>query len=140
MNEAFLEKFNISNLKIQEFDYWILSVRPQQVTLGALVLSLKRHSDSLSDLREEESTELSLIFKYVEKILKPFCNYERINYLCLMMFDFHVHFHIIPRYNGFREFNNIRIVDNGWPGPPVLASGESDSNTIIEIRNKLIKK
>jgi diadenosine tetraphosphate (Ap4A) HIT family hydrolase len=46
--------------------------------------------------------------------------YERINYLMLMMVDPDVHFHVIPRYAGQRDFAGTSFPDGGWPGPPQL--------------------
>ena len=40
----------------------------------------------------------------------------------LMMVDPHVHFHVIPRYNGTLEWNGFTFPDSGWPGPPDLKS------------------
>ena len=34
----------------------------------------------------------------------------------------HVHFHVIPRYDGVREDAGVSFPDHGWPGPPALAS------------------
>lgn len=46
--------------------------------------------------------------------------YAKINYLMLMMVDPHVHFHVIPRYDGAREWNSREFVDVGWPKVPDL--------------------
>ena len=42
----------------------------------------------------------------------------------LMMVDPHVHFHVIPRYEGPRTFAGLEFVDAGWPGPPDLKSAK----------------
>jgi diadenosine tetraphosphate (Ap4A) HIT family hydrolase len=42
---------------------------------------------------------------------------SKINYLMLMMVDPHVHFHVLPRYEGDRSHGGIEVVDAGWPGP-----------------------
>ena len=31
-----------------------------------------------------------------------------------------MHFHVIPRYNGSRNFGALAFADAGWPGPPAL--------------------
>jgi diadenosine tetraphosphate (Ap4A) HIT family hydrolase len=36
------------------------------------------------------------------------------------MVDPHVHFHVIPRYEGGRGFGGIDVSDAGWPGVPAL--------------------
>jgi len=33
-----------------------------------------------------------------------------------------VHFHVVPRYFGPRQWNGIDFPDAGWPGPPQLGS------------------
>ena len=38
----------------------------------------------------------------------------------LMMVDPHVHFHVIPRYEGAREWGGREFVDVGWPKVPDL--------------------
>jgi diadenosine tetraphosphate (Ap4A) HIT family hydrolase len=57
----------------------------------------------------------------VERMLRDFVAYEKINYLMLMMVDREVHFHVIPRYVEPREHNGLAFPDAGWPGPPALA-------------------
>ena len=38
-----------------------------------------------------------------------------------MMFDPHVHFHVIPRYASQRDFLGLSFVDQDWPKPPDLS-------------------
>ena len=40
----------------------------------------------------------------IERALRATFDHQKINYLALMMVDPHVHFHVIPRYSGSREF------------------------------------
>ena len=40
----------------------------------------------------------------------------------LMMVDPNVHFHVIPRYPGERQWEGVDFPDAGWPGPPDLKS------------------
>ena len=58
--------------------------------------------------------------KAIEAALSEAIGYEKINYLMLMMVDPHVHFHVLPRYEGSREHGDIAISDTGWPGQPEL--------------------
>uniref|UniRef100_UPI00215A20A4 hypothetical protein n=1 Tax=Escherichia coli TaxID=562 RepID=UPI00215A20A4 len=48
--------------------------------------------------------------------------YARLNYLMLMMVDPHVHFHVIPLYEGARDWRGHSFVDAGWPKLPDLSS------------------
>jgi diadenosine tetraphosphate (Ap4A) HIT family hydrolase len=39
-----------------------------------------------------------------------------------MMVDPHVHFHVLPRYEKTRVFDDTDFPDPGWPGVPDLKS------------------
>src|SRR3546814_10708518 len=56
----------------------------------------------------------------IEAALRQAVDYSKINYLMLMMVDPHVHFHVIPRYEGQREAKGLSIEDKGWPNAPAL--------------------
>ncbi len=56
----------------------------------------------------------------IEGALGASIRHEKINYLMLMMVDPHVHFHVVPRYEGEREACGVRVADAGWPKVPEL--------------------
>src|SRR5690554_4108768 len=130
MNDDFDKKFRVKELMIIEFDNWCLSLRPIQTTLGSMVLSLKRNCEHLGELTEYESKELSYIFKDVESLLSTLFNYDKINYLVLMMVDNHVHFHIIPRYSSSKTFEDVIFEDKEWPAPPNVLYNNSNEQTL----------
>ena len=134
---AFNNKFRVEYFKVDESKYWIWSLRPLQPTLGAGILSLKRYANSFSDITLEEGKDLSIITKLIEKKLYETFNYDKINYLMLMMVDPHLHFHIIPRYSRAVEFENMLWVDKGWPGLPNLDSREISENMLLNIKKAL---
>ena len=117
-----IEKFGYPDSLVQEFEHWLVLVRPAQVTLGSLVLAAKSDATAFSQLSREAFTEQARVIAAVEKGLAAFSHYERINYLMLMMVDPHVHFHVIPRYSSSREWQGRQFPDNAWPGPPDLKS------------------
>jgi len=65
----------------------------------------------------------SSAIKDIEAALKAAFDYDKINYLMLMMVDPNVHYHVIPRYAAARSFNGAENADSGWPGPPALGDG-----------------
>jgi diadenosine tetraphosphate (Ap4A) HIT family hydrolase len=65
---------------------------------------------------------LKTVTAAVEAALARAVSYERLNYLMLMMVDPHVHFHVIPRYEGTRERDGVDLPDRGWPRPPELGA------------------
>jgi diadenosine tetraphosphate (Ap4A) HIT family hydrolase len=117
-----IEKFGYPATLVREFEHWVVLVRPAQVTLGSLVLAAKGDATAYHELSREAFAEQHDVISGIEAALGEFCDYERINYLMLMMVDPNVHFHVIPRYSRSREWSGIEIPDVGWPGPPELGS------------------
>ncbi|GLR48613.1 HIT family protein [Sphingomonas astaxanthinifaciens] len=118
---ATLVKFGYPHNLVHEGRHWAVLVRPQQPTLGSLVLCATGEATAYGDLPPEAFAEQGELVPRIEAMLKRAVGYERINYLMLMMVDPHVHFHVIPRYEGRREFGGTMVSDSGWPGPPALA-------------------
>ena len=120
MVNATMRKFGYPDTLIKELDHWVILLRPAQVTLGSLILAAKSECTAYSDLPDGAFAEQAVAVRSIEKALRAFCDYERINYLMLMMVDPNVHFHVLPRYSGVREWQDIHFEDHGWPGPPQL--------------------
>lgn len=119
--KEFKKKFQIDALLIKKVGSWNISLRPKQVTIGSLVLSLDRKCPEMSDLTPEETKELSEAFKTINKIFSSSFNPNKLNYLALMMVDAQVHFHVIPRYENAVRFNEREYRDSDWPKPPDLS-------------------
>jgi diadenosine tetraphosphate (Ap4A) HIT family hydrolase len=119
---ATIEKFGYPATLVREFEHWLVLLRPAQVTLGALVLAAKSDATAYGALPRAAFAEQADAVAAIERALGNFINYERINYLMLMMVDPHVHFHVIPRYSGERRWGGVVFPDAGWPGPPNLGS------------------
>jgi diadenosine tetraphosphate (Ap4A) HIT family hydrolase len=117
-----VEKFGYPATLLREFEHWLVLLRPAQVTLGSLVLAAKNDATAYSDLPREAFAEQADAVAAIERALRTFCDYERINYLMLMMVDPNVHFHVIPRYSSPRRWADIDFTDAGWPGAPNLGS------------------
>ena len=138
MSNETMRKFGYPETLIREFGHWAVLVRPAQVTLGSLVLASTSDATRYSDLSAEAFAEQAEAVKAIEKALAAFCSYERINYLMLMMVDPNVHFHVIPRYSGTREWNGLTFGDEGWPGPPQLQSARKlEAEQIAMLRDEL---
>ncbi|NGY03638.1 HIT family protein [Solimonas terrae] len=120
MSNATARKFGYPDTLIAEVGPWLLLLRPKQPTLGSLVLVCTEDARAFGDLSGEAYAQLRDAVRGAERMLKGFVGYERINYLMLMMIDPDVHYHVIPRYAGSREFAAASYVDHGWPGPPAL--------------------
>lgn len=122
--EEFQAKFRVAELQVINTGAWTWSVRPDQLTLGAGIISLNRHALHLSDVALEEFGELAGLISKLEKAIKCTFNHNIMNYLMFMMDDHHVHCHVIPRYDGSRRFASLEWVDNGWPALPVMPDSQ----------------
>ncbi|MGE3747683.1 MAG: HIT family protein [Sphingomonadaceae bacterium] len=121
MNET-IKRFGYPETLVAEYPHWVVLVRPEQPTLGSLILAAKSEATAFSDLPTAAFAELALVTGELEHALKRFVNYEKINYLMLMMVDRHVHFHVLPRYEGTRSVADIAVADQGWPKAPSLGA------------------
>lgn len=138
MNETILQ-FNYPDSVIHEYNSWIVLMRPQQVTLGSLVLACKGEYESLAEVPADVYSELSIITSHIEKTLSKLFEYDRINYLLLMMRDKYVHFHVIPRYANKREVIGILFEDKTWPMPPDITKPLDTSKEDVQSLTKFIK-
>lgn len=136
MTNPTARKFGHPRTRVAETAHWLVLVRPQQPTLGALVLVCKDDAKAFSDLSVAAFADLKVAVGGVEALLRQVVDYARINYLMLMMVDPDVHFHVLPRYEGAREHGGRRFVDAGWPGAPELAShvalGEEEAAALAD--------
>ena len=115
-----IEKFGHPATLIAEYEHWVVLLRPAQPTLGALVLAAKSDATAFGDLPAEAHAELKTATAAIEAALGEAVGYAKINYLMLMMVDPHVHFHVLPRYDGERSGAGLTVADAGWPAQPDL--------------------
>lgn len=119
---ATMARFGHPATLIASYDHWVVLLRPEAVTLGALVLAARAQATAYGALPAEAFAEQARVVADIEAMLARAVEYARINYLMLMMVDPHVHFHVLPRYEGRRAFAGLEIADKGWPKLPDLSS------------------
>lgn len=119
---ATIEKFGYPATLLKQWEHWLLLLRPAQPTLGACILAAKSDATAFGALPPAAHAELATITADIEQVLTRAVGYQKINYLMLMMVDPHVHFHVIPRYEGSREWQGVAFADAGWPAVPQLGS------------------
>lgn len=133
-----MKKFGFPQTTVKEYDHWCVLLRQEQVTLGSLILICKHDVEQLSALPKEAFEEQYQIVIDIENTLSKVFQYDKINYLMLMMVDPHVHFHVIPRYSQEKEFNGFLFKDNGWPSlPKLFEHNELEPQLFVQLRNKL---
>lgn len=117
MNDT-AQKFGYPDNLLAELDHWLVLLRPAQVTLGSLVLVCKEAASRFGEIGTAAGSELVTAVSRIEKALAEAFEYDKINYLMLMMVDPDVHFHVLPRYASERGFGGETFRDPFWPGPP----------------------
>jgi diadenosine tetraphosphate (Ap4A) HIT family hydrolase len=117
---ATMLKFGAPQTIIRQYDHWTVLLRPQQLTLGSLILAAHDPARAFSQLSPESFIELHEVTSQLEAALARAFHYDKLNYLMLMMIDPDVHFHVLPRYSETRKFEGTGFSDSGWPGAPDL--------------------
>lgn len=128
---ATLVKFGYPRTLLHQGSHWAVLVRPAQPTLGSLILCAMGEETSYGDLSREAIVEQGELVTCIERVLRQFSDFERINYLMLMMVDPHVHFHVLPRYSGERIFQEQPFPDRGWPALPDLGSTQAATEALV---------
>ena len=134
---ATIAKFGYPATLIAEFDHWVVLLRAAQPTLGSLILAAKSDATAFGNLPAEAHAELKTVTATIEAALTKAVDYAKINYLMLMMVDPHVHFHVIPRYEGERSGGGMTVPDAGWPGQPDLGAAVKLDGALDDVRDWL---
>lgn len=138
--EEFRAKFRVDELSLVKYKSWELSLRPQQLTLGSMVLSSALNYFFFSDIDSSAQPELTKGFVAAEKIAINVFGADRINILCLMMQDPIVHFHIIPRYSVERSCFGAIWLDEDWPSPPVIRPVPVNEEVLVQLKTVIKEK
>lgn len=105
---------------LKEYGHWFLMLRPQQPTLGAMLLVIRGDIRRMADIPAAGFTELHRIAGDIDRALQATIGYDKLNHIQLGMVDPQIHFHVLPRYETPREFEGGTFPDTHWPGPPQI--------------------
>ena len=131
--KEFHQKYNMSKLKIFENNNWIVSLRPEQKTPFSLLLAIKSDKNELRSLNESEMIDLIDAYDFIENFAYDKLGAIKVNYICLMMIDSIVHYHVFPRFSEELIIKNDVLVDEYFPKPVNLLDGKN-------LNLKLMKK
>jgi len=135
---ATFSRFGGEDTLIRDYRWWSVQARPQQATLGAMILLAHGPTQAFGDLDGRAHGELAQITRDIEAAVARFGN-QKINYLMLMMVDPHVHFHVLPRYDKEVAFEGITFADPGWPAVPDLGHAPEAPDATARVRVALQK-
>ncbi|MEK7648670.1 MAG: HIT family protein [Patescibacteria group bacterium] len=138
MNQTILA-FGYPKTLLKEYTYWVVMLRPQQITIGSLIVAAKSDVTKLGDLEKEAWLEFSGVAREMEELLTRVFDAEKFNYLALMMKDPNPHFHFVPRYSKPVVFNGKEYIDADWPLKTELRALDLSSDEFLLIMNALKK-
>ena len=128
----FTAKYKLNDYKLFENENWIVSLRPEQKTPFSMIISIKSNIYQLRDLNSFQISELHETYKFIEDISYDKLKANKINFLCLMMIDSIVHFHVFPRFKNMFHYKNNQLADKYFPKPVDLTDGFSLDTDIID--------
>lgn len=132
-------KFGHPDTVVLAYRHWQVLVRPQQVTLGALVLVCTDAAKAFSQISVRAFEELAQVTIDLDTALAKVFAPDKLNYLMLMMVDPDVHFHVLPRYAASRAFAGRDMTDGFWPKPVDLTQPvAADATLTAAVRDALI--
>jgi diadenosine tetraphosphate (Ap4A) HIT family hydrolase len=83
---ATIAAFGYPHTLIAEFRHWVVLLRPQQVTLGSLILACKEPATAFSQIGPAAFAELGPAVRDIESCLGDAFAYDKINYLVSVRF------------------------------------------------------
>lgn len=129
----FMKKFKPEKNTIKEFNHWIVLLREKQVTLGSVIIVLKRDIPSLAQLTKEEAAEFPEVVSWFEKLCIDLYGASKFNYVAAMMKDNFVHYHAFPRYSNVFTRYGIEWKDQNWPKVIEFLEVKYDDSILCEI-------
>lgn len=132
-----IEAFGYPQNIIQEYQHWVTLLRPDQVTVGSLVLAAKSEALHLGELPAEAWAEFAKVSSDSEEMTRQAFGAEKFNYLALMMVDPNVHFHFVPRYSKPILVLGQEFQDVDWPRRTQLNDIETSAEVLAEIERRL---
>ena len=140
MKYEFMKKFKPETNIVKEFTYWIVVIREKQITLGSMIIILKREVPSVADVLPEEAAEFPTVVRWFESLTKKLYGAEKFNYIIAMMKDSFVHYHAIPRYSKAIEKYGQTWEDICWPGLIQFKSIKIDDEVLEQIKEDMRTK
>ncbi|GBE19685.1 MAG TPA: HIT family protein [Candidatus Pacearchaeota archaeon] len=102
------------NQLIKQYNYWRVSLHPNQCYLGRCRIVLNRHLEDLTEINDDEQKELFSIMKNLRQVIIDLFGANLFNYTSAGNVTRHLHLHFIPRYNHEVEFESQRFKDENW--------------------------
>ena len=128
-------------LKIKSYKHWDLYLHENQCYLGRVFVLLKNEAgvEDFMAIEGEARDEFFQIGADIKAALKTLFQPDKMNYAALSNTSPAIHLHIVPRYQGVREFGGVVFKDTRWGSnyAPYDRSFELDETVLFQIRDAL---
>ena len=128
---------------VYETVYWRVNLADDQKLLGRCYVSLKRHCESLSEVKTAEWADLIKVIRKMESTLKKCFGPTMFNWNCYMNDAYratspypHVNWHLTPRYDHKVSFGGMTFNDKDFG----RAAGKKKIIASEELLGKISKK
>lgn len=115
-----------------ETDHWTAYLNTDQGLLGRCFFMLKRPETDVTALTDAELTDLWAATRRAKAALWDLWEPDHFNYAFLMNQTPQVHWHVIPRYRGRREFTGGTFVDPNFGGHYGIGPARTLEDTAYE--------
>jgi len=132
-----------SHTVIKDYDKWQIQIFLDQCYLGRTLVKLKRHAVDLTELRQEERSELfETVLPELKEATDNLFDPDLYNQATLGNDCRHFHLHLIPRYKDSKKFNGETFRDENWNSDykPYPEDFELSEETLNRIREELIEE
>ena len=134
---ATMQKFGYPDTVVKEYEHWVTVLKPQQTTIGTLVLIEKSDAEHLGQVSDDAWREFKEVARDAEMWTSQAFGAEKFNYLALMMKDKNVHFHFVPRYSEAVIIGGDAFADVDWPNKTELGKLDLSDSQYEEIMMKI---
>ena len=118
MHGELLDKFGIYICDLKESRLYLFK---EQSHPGRVIVANKDHVRDITDLSDEERNALFADVAHVSRAVQKAFNPDRINYGAYNDKGIHLHFHLVPKYEGEFEFGSVFEMN---PGRVTLSDAE----------------
>ena len=121
--DDFNSKYSIAKYMLYENSHWRIALRQEQKTPFSLILCVKTNIFDLGEMTKDQNEDLLDCYRFLKKLLILDLKAYRINYLCLMMVDDILHYHVFPRFKENVVIDDLELTDKYFPLPVDLVDG-----------------
>ena len=133
-------KNEFNHTVIKDYENWQLQLFMNQYYLGRCLIKLKDHKIDITELNQDERSELfEIVLPELKDSIDNLFNPSLYNHATLGNDCRHFHLHFIPRYQSERKFNGKRFVDENYNThyKPYPAEFKVSNTTFEKLKEKI---